>query len=301
MESTFINGFTPCIIEGDYYDHKEFISYSALKKIKQSPAHYKYGEEVTETEAMLFGSAYHCFILEPERFEKEYYVFDDHDICEKLTSDGFQKPRATKEYKQWEESQQRFMEDKSVVTAAQFAVIKEMKEVLFRHTYAKALLTNGTAEMGISGTLNTTSGDIKVKLKPDFIKSEKHFIVDLKTCADASLDSFARQAADMDYHIQAALYSDIMEMMTNDGCGWSFYFIAQEKKKPYAFNIFEASPQFIGQGRYEYEQLLKLYKMCLDNGKWPGYQVFCEFRSGNIELNLPTWAVKKIEFYDHKF
>ena len=91
-----------------------------------------------------------------------------------------------------------------------------------------------------------------------------------------------------------------MEMITGDDRGWSFYFIAQEKKKPYAFNIFEASAQFIGQGRYEYEQLLRLYKMCLTEGRWPGYQVFCQWKSGNIELNLPTWAVKKIEFYNHK-
>ena len=52
MENSLIKSFTPVTPEGDYYDLKDFISYSGLKKIKQSPAHFKYGEEVKETEAM---------------------------------------------------------------------------------------------------------------------------------------------------------------------------------------------------------------------------------------------------------
>jgi exodeoxyribonuclease VIII len=301
MENSLIKSFTPVKPEGDYYDLKDFISYSGLKKIKQSPAHYKYGEEDKETEAMQFGSAYHCYILEPEKFEADYYIFNDAAICQTLIGEGFKSPRATKAYKEWEESEYRLIGDKEVITVAQFNMIKDMKERLFSHPYCRALLTKGEAEFSITGILETEVGDINIKAKPDYLKREKHFIIDLKTCGDASEHEFSRQAADYDYQIQAALYSDLMELLTNDGCGWSFYFIAQEKKKPYAFNIFEASPQFIGQGRYEYIQLLKLYKMCLDNGRWPGYQVFCEWKSGNIELNLPAYAVRKIDFYDHKF
>src|SRR5574344_1079999 len=79
-----------------YHDDKEYISVSGLKKIKVSPAHYKEAEKVEPTEAMIFGSAYHCFILEPERFENEYYIFDDRSICEALIGDGYKSPCATK-------------------------------------------------------------------------------------------------------------------------------------------------------------------------------------------------------------
>ena len=308
MESEYIKGFTPIETTADYYSLSEFISYSGLKNIKKSPAHYRqYKDEPAdvETDAMAFGSAYHCYILEPEKFEKEYYVFDDDAVCgaiiAKSASEGreIQKVRATKEYKMWQESEMRIIGDRKVIEKDEYKKIQDMKDRLMSHYYCRALLSKGQAEYSITGTLQTTEGDINIKAKPDYVKSDKRFIIDLKTTFDASVDGFTRAAADGDYHIQAALYSDLMDMITGDGRGWTFFFIAQEKKKPYAFNIFEASPQFIGQGKYEYEQLLKLYKMCVEQNRWPGYQVFCEWKSGNIELNLPKWAIKEIKFYNH--
>jgi hypothetical protein len=303
MESEYIKGFQPCKIEGDYYNLRDYISYSGLKNLKKSPAHYRqYKDEPleVETDAMAFGSAYHSYILEPAKFETDYYVFDDDAIYQVLIGEGFKSPRSTKQYKEWQESEMRVIGDRKVIEKADYFKIKDMKERLLSHYYCRALLSGGEAEKSITGQLQTVEGEINIKGRPDYIKLNKHFIIDLKTTFDASEEGFTKAAADGDYHIQAALYSDLMEMITGDERGWTFYFIAQEKRKPYAFNIFEASPQFIGQGRYEYEQLLKLYKMCIDNNKWPGYQVFCEWKSGNIELNLPKWAIKKIEFYNHK-
>lgn len=308
MESECITGFAPIKTEGDYYSLDEFISYSGLKNLKKSPAHYRqYKDEPAdvETDAMAFGSAYHCYILEPEKFEKEYYVFDDDGTCKaivaKAASDGIEikNVRNTKEYKEWRASEERIIGQRKVIEKDLFQKIKDMKDQLMKHYYCRALLTGGEAEMSITGVLQTVDGDIKVKAKPDYVKSDKRFIIDLKTTFDASVDGFSRAAADNDYHIQAAFYSDLLDMISGDGRGWTFFFIAQEKKKPYAFNIFEASPQFIGQGKYEYEQLLKLYKMCVEQNRWPGYQVFCEWKSGNIELNLPKWAIKEIKFYNH--
>jgi exodeoxyribonuclease VIII len=303
MESEYIKGFTSYNAEGDYYKLDDYISYSGLKNLKKSPAHYRqYKDEPleVETEAMAFGSAYHSFILEPEKFERDYYIFDDDAIYQVLIGEGFRSPRSTKQYKEWQESEMRVIGDRKVIEKADYSKIKDMKERLLSHYYCRALLSGGEAEKSITGQLQTVEGEINIKGRPDYVKLNKHFIIDLKTTFDASEDGFTKAAADGDYHIQAALYSDLMEMITGDERGWTFYFIAQEKRKPYAFNIFEASPQFIGQGRYEYEQLLKLYKMCIDNNKWPGHQVFCEWKSGNIELNLPRWAIKEIKFYNHK-
>ena len=46
MENSLIKSFIPLLMEKNYYDLKDFISYSGLKKIKQSPAHFMYGEEL---------------------------------------------------------------------------------------------------------------------------------------------------------------------------------------------------------------------------------------------------------------
>lgn len=302
MESSFIKSVNIQPFTGtdtEYHDDKTHISASALKKLKVSPAHYKEEEEVKDSEDLLFGSAYHSYMLEPKKFEEEYYIFNDHDICEKLTGEGFQKPRATKAYKEWEESQMRVMADKKVITKDVFDRLQAMREKLMRHPYAKMLLSNGFNEQGYMGEIDTEAGMIKVKFKPDHVNENKKIIVDLKTTVDASKDGFPKKAGELSYHIQAALYADLMEKVSGDNRPYSFFFIAQEKKAPYAFNLFESSPQFISQGRFEYEMLLQMYKFCLDNGTWPGYQIWCENKYGILELKLPAWAIKDLTYYDH--
>ena len=299
MESNFIKSAKLEVNSAKDYHGIESISVSGLKKIKVSPAHYKDSEAKEPTDAMTFGTAYHCFVLEPEKFEKEYYIFDDTVVCGALIAKGAKSPRATNDYKNWKESEMSFADGKILLDKAEHEKLKAMKERLFSHPYAKMLLTNGRPEVGITGTLQTMAGEITIKMKPDYIKDKKHIVVDLKTATDASLDGFTRAAADRDYHIQAAFYSDMVELMNNDQRPVTFVFIAQEKIRPYAFNLFECSPQFIGQGRYEYELLLQLYKYCIDNNKWPGYQCFCPNRYGLLELNLPKYAIKSLDYYTY--
>ena len=271
-----------------------------MKKLKISPMHFREMEKMEETEAMIFGSAYHCYILEPEKFDNEFYVFNDQPIYEKLIGEGFQSPRATKAYKEWAMAEANSVGNRKSISLQELESIKKMKDRLFSHFYAKMLLTNGRAEIGFTGTIETQFGAVNAKFKPDYIKDVKHLIVDLKTCQDASIDGFSRSAAEYDMHIQASFYADLLSKIEGQGREFTFIFIAQEKKAPYAFNIFEASNQFISQGRYEYEHLLQLYKFCQDNNKWPGYQIWCENKYGIQQLSLPSWAIKDINYYDHE-
>lgn len=307
MESQFIKSVNIQEFKGtdeQYHEDHDHISASALKRLKVSPAHFMEPEEGT-TDAMLFGSAYHCYILQPDLFEKEYYVFDDTNQCSaiiaKWAADGKEckNVRATKEYKEWAESESRIIGDRKSLSKDNLDLIKAMKERLMRHHYVRMLLAGGRNEVAYMGEIETEAGTMKVKLKPDHLNDSKKFIVDLKTCVDASKEKFPLHSADLDYHIQASFYSDLMEKLTGDGRAWSFFFIAQEKKKPFAFNIFEASPQFISQGRYEYEMLLQIYKYCQDNNTWPGYQIWCENKYGILELKLPAWGIKDLTYYDH--
>ena len=301
MESDFIKSVNFQEYSGNYHDEKEYISASGLKKLKISPMHFKEMEKVEETDAMIFGSAYHCFILEPQKFDSEFYIFDDMPIYEVLIGEGFKSPRSTKQYKEWAENEAMTIGDRKSISIQEFESIKKMKERLFNHFYTKSLLTNGRAEIGYTGTIDTIFGEINVKFKPDYIKDARRLIVDLKTCQDASIDGFSRSAAEYDMHIQASFYADLLSKIEGEGQDFTFIFIAQEKKAPYAFNLFEASNQFISQGRYEYEHLLQLYKFCQDNNRWPGYQIFCQNKYGINELKLPPWAIKSLDFYDHNY
>jgi exodeoxyribonuclease VIII len=302
MDSTFIKSVNIQPFRGtddEYHSNKDYVSASGLKKLKISPAHFMEEEEMVESEALIFGSAYHMYVLEPDKFEDEYYIFNDNAICQVLIGEGYKSPRSTKAYKEWEESEMRIIGNKKVITKDIFERIQAMRDKLMRHPYAKMLLSGGINEQGYMGEIETESGNIKVKYKPDHINEGKKFIVDLKTAADASIDGFTRASADRDYHIQASFYSDLMEKVSGDNRAYSFFFIAQEKKQPFAFNIFESSPQFISQGRFEYEMLLQLYKYCTENNTWPGYQIWCQNKYGILELKLPPWAIKDLTYYDH--
>lgn len=283
-----------------YRELENYISASALKRIKQSPAHYKEAEVVPPTEAMEFGSAYHCFVLEPDEFTKRYNILDDSSMINKLIKLGFKNPRATNDYKAFVGSvvTKTLNEKKSLISKEVFEVMKEMKGRLLAHPYARMLLTGGEAEVGYAGEIQTPFGSMFVKFKPDYIKFGKKIVADLKAVADASVDGFTRACVSMDHQIQAAFYSDLLNLMSPDKLSeWTFIFIAQEKVKPYAYNLFECSPQFIAQGRYEYQMLLQLYKYCVENNYWPGYQVFCPNRYGLVDLKMPPYAIKNLDYF----
>lgn len=282
----------------NYYKIKDYISASALKLIKKSPAHYIEAEPV-ETDAMIFGSAYHTFVLEPDKFEDRYYFMDDSAIYSTLIGEGSKSPRATKIYKDWVENQQRIANDKIILDASTMNILSGMRDRLLGNRFCASLLKNGEPEKSILCEIETSVGtNLKIKLRPDYLKADKKIIIDLKTTKDASKEEFPKSAANMDYHIQAALYCDIIEALT--GKEQSFFFIAQEKVKPFAFNLFECSPQFISQGRYEWELLAMLWQYCYENNTWPGYQVWNESPYGINQLSLPSWAIREVNYYIHK-
>lgn len=302
MESDFIlsGNIRECDYGNDEWRNaKDYVSKSALTQIKESPAHYKYGEPFVETPEIIFGRAYHCYILQPEKFKKDYYVFDDSMIFDTLIANGAKSPRATKEYKEWKDEQFSMNDGKTFIDKQDFERMQAMKGKLLTHPYANVLISKGIPEKGLIGEIETKSGQIGIKLIPDLRNDNKRVCIELKTTIRASRDDFPKEAANYDYHIQAAFYSDMLELYYNDGRPVKFIFIAQEKRMPFAFNIFEADPQFISQGRYEYENLLSLYKYCLDRDHWPGYQVWCQNKYGIIDLKLPVWSIRDINWFDH--
>lgn len=292
--------FTICKDSNEvYHSKKEYISCSGLKQIKKSPLHFKL-EEKKETEAMTFGSAYHSYILEEELFNEEYHIFDETAILNILIGEGSKSPRATNKYKDWFECEMRIANGKQTINNGTLNMLKAMKDRLTHHRYANTLITKGEAEMSVYCEIELMTGQrVKVKIRPDYKKDSKRIITDLKSAASAAVNNFPRAAADMNYHLQAALYSDIMEAVEGKGMGWDFFFIAQEKTLPYAFNIFQSSAQFLAQGRYEWEALIMLYAWCMENNKWPGYQGFTESRFGVNELNLPAYSILELNWFDH--
>lgn len=288
-----------------YQATTEYCSPSTLKRTKKSPLHYK-EEERKESPALAFGKAYHCAVLEPQEFETRYYVSDTSTLVQQVLEEAaeagktLKSPTSTKRYKEL-----KAIEDEKhpgeELSEDDYHKIMAMKRRLFSHPYAKYLLTGGDVEQQHYCKLTTMDDqEIGVRFIPDNLKKDKRTCVDLKTAADASVDGFTRAAANFDYQLQAALSVDMLEEIYSPGVPWRFMYVVQETKAPYAFNIFKASPNYLGQGRYEYELLMLLWQRSVDDGEYPGYQVWCDNEYGINELELPKYAIKPLDWFIHK-
>lgn len=176
------------------------LSFSSFKPFFKSPKHfYSYQmEEKEETKAMTEGTMFHMAILEPERFENEYWVFDD---SEKVAEIGGGNPRLTSVYKKWKEEIFAKNEGKEAIT-------KELKETLI---FIRNYLKNNSA------TKHLLFGDGQNEVNCEFEyegllfhgridRIGKNFIVDLKKVADASYEKNRWNIKDSLLDVQAAMY-----------------------------------------------------------------------------------------------
>lgn len=258
------------------YRKHEGISASDLKKMVKSMAHWKYAKDhpdESDSPALLFGRAIHKMVLEPYDFQNEYIVSPKFD-------------RRTKEGK---EAYTKFLDEaegKEVIDEELYQTILNMKEELYRTPCVQKLIA-GEHEKSFFWVDEQTG--IKCKHRPDSIGKlgDEYIIIDYKSCNNAETSAFMRDAIKFGYDIQAAHYIEGMRSVT--GHDYKFVFICQEKTAPYACNILEADEEFIRNGMYVRNALMRTYKKCLELDEYPGYMGFAEDKNYINVLTLPAW------------
>jgi len=188
-------------------------------------------------------------------------------------------------FKFYEEEVSRLYDGKKILSQEQFQQILRMYQAVDLHQGAKPMLTEGVAEQS-AFWIDSETG-IECKVRPDWLSmkfGEVTGIADLKTCCDASAETFTKSCAQWGYDIQAAYYQDGIYAVT--GKRVPFYFIAVEKDAPYAVAVYKANNEMIETGRAKYRQALKQIKWCRENDSWPAYQPYGEIE----EIGLPRWA-----------
>jgi hypothetical protein len=273
------NEIRPVISRAEY-EAIDAINQSVLKQFRKSAAHAKYALDFPSepTPAMDFGTALHAAVLMPKEFEANYVIEPKID---KRTNDG------KKAWAAWQ------LENlgKAAMDNEDFQAILEMRDALRDHPTIGPLLAeewSGT-EMAVVWKDEQTGVWCKALLDR-FIPSSKDdsvsIILDLKTTADASEQSFARDVLNYGYDVQAAFYLDGMRTIAE--AQRRFLFAAIEKKKPYACALYELSAETIAVGRSKYREYLHAYAACMESGVWPGYQTEIQ------TIELPRWALENV-------
>jgi len=249
----------------DQYLALDRVSNSYLNKLSRVPAMAKVKTEATP--AMTFGTAFHSFILEPDKFSNQIAVCPK---CDKRTKAG------KEVYADFTaESAQ-----KVVISIDEFETIQSMRESISRHPAAARLLSEGIAEQSVLWTDHDTG--IECKARPDWITKDS-VVVDLKTTRDASEYGFTKSIVNFRYYQQSAMYLDALNIV-DDIEYTEFVFVAIETTIPFRVEVYSLDTEFLELGYREYHRLLSLEKKYRELDFYPNY-----LNEGIVELAKPKY------------
>ena len=279
----------PELANADYHAHKAIGSSGIKLIINKSPRHY-WAQYIApdrlrkpSTAAQAFGTAWHCAIFEPERFNEEYAQVP-------LGLD-----RRTKEGKAlWAEIE---ASGKTALAYDAFQDIAMMVKLAgIDDEVAKIFkLETGIAEHSMFCTDKETG--VHLKIRPDFAvlpcaEFPNGLIVDGKTCGDASPAGFGCNMWNTDMALQAALYVDVFQQVIGTQQPPEFRWLAQETEVPFAHAMYSATDDLIEYGRKMYSNALPLIAECQSTDIWPGYK--------NGTIQIPAYALRSISPEDNE-
>lgn len=250
-----------------YYEN-DAVSASLLKTVTlQSAAHadYRRKNPVRPTKAMKLGTAAHAAIL------------DDFDSLIAVEP-GFDKrsKKGKEEYERWAVG----LNGKTIITPEQAELVAGMQAATEAHPIANDLLNQCYAtEVEVFFDID----GLACKSKFDAMNGEEGLIVDLKTTQDASPKAFARQSANLLYHLQMAFYEQASQIDDLD-----MIVIAVENKPPHGVAVYRYGPEVLMQGAVMFSEAID---------KWKEYQaedassVVQHYGVDIHDMKLPAWAI----------
>jgi len=262
-----------------YHEDYSRDSHSSLQLFRASVERYaairvyKTMEPDPPGAALTFGSAFHCRLLEPDKFQTLYV----------------QEPKYDKRTTAGKEAWAVFCVEhkgKQHLSADEWALLPAMRDGVMRNKFARyAIEQGGEIENPVEWDDFTGSTGLPLKCRPD-IRLENGLIVDLKTTTDIDPESWSRTMAMYGYHRQAALYLD--------GC-WQahqaegpFVHIAVSKTPPHECAVYEVAPESLSLGRSENQATLAELMLRRDSGDWSG-----RWSADLTTVNLPSWYFRK--------
>jgi len=243
-----------------------------LDLISRSPYHYRYWIDQADqggTEAMNFGRALHCAILEPDLFKANWVTLPDfgpmNSSVNRANAKRYLEMRADKEF----------------ITADQSEQLIAMQNAVFKHDTASAYVGAGRSE--VTACWRDQNTDLPCKARGDNYIETFDTLIDVKSCLDASPEGFSKVVAKHRYHVQQAHYAN----------GWAscdkplrhFIFLCIEKDPPYAVAIYPLDAASEERGHVLLDRDMSMLSRCMEADRWPSYN-----NNQTAELRIPAYA-----------
>lgn len=256
-------------LHAEVYHGADGVSNSKLKVYRECPAKYKAryitGElEAAESRAFDLGKAAHGLILEPQKFHAEFVRQPDEiKVRRGKTWDAFKAEHA----------------DKVVITGSDWEACQRIRSSVERSHFGAKLLNGGKAE--VSFFKHDEETGLVIKCRADYLLGD--LLVDVKTAASAHPEEFARKAKALGYHIQDAIYRDVVGAP-------EFAFLAVEKEPPYVVTapiLFDEAARRLGY--LQYRDALRSLAESIEFDHFPGYT------SEPVIVGLKPWEQSELE------
>lgn len=254
------------------YNELEETRNSDLTQIDESYAHYKDRKNMVKTDNMIFGSAFHCYLLDGEdEFFRQYKVFPQ----------GFdKKSNARKE--EWQNCI-----DAGLVPLKyeDLLAIKKMKENVLKHPVAKHILETSENEGAYTGEIEGEPVKVKIDVR------SRGYTFDVKTCQSASKEGFRKAINNYNLHRQGAFYDEVLKQ--NDIFSKGFGYVAVENEEPHMVGVYLLGQDSMLKGMSQAVRLIKKLQKHKKNPQlWDGYTEKIE------PIEISFWKSKEEE--DHE-
>lgn len=259
------------------YLEDEAIGSSGIVAVRRSPAHFKRGHNGPKKDTADWGTMVHTYLLEPKRFM-------NNAIDEPKEAWRGMRPKWQQHFDDCEEKGLLCMKVRDIMalpvaersSGYREGVINVTPDQSFKLAgIMKSIKANGfenllEGEKEHSGYAELSSG-IKVKIRPDVKCAKEHRIVDVKTTQDCR--AFNYDVGKYSYHIKAAWYLAIANMIEKKIPFCKFTWLVVETESPYACMKYsmEIGSEEYAVGHTQATHALAVYKACLDTGEYPGY------------------------------
>jgi exodeoxyribonuclease VIII len=250
------------------YRKIEAVNASYLADINISPSHaQQIKSRGYTTKTLEFGSAVHCAVLEPEKFNDEYVVFEGATRGGKVW-DAFKEANA----------------GKNIVKKNELYEITDLSGAIIKHPLAKELLERpGLSEVTIIWEEPKTGILCKSRLD----RYSTNLLIDLKTTRSIAPFSFNRDFVTYKYPLKMAFYADAIKSLHSDDYDLSVKIIAAQSKPTIDVGVYNVPDEVLNYGRSKYLEALEQHCYCVENNEWPGLMPYEE---GVIKL--PDWVHK---------
>jgi len=251
-------------------------SKSRLSKMKdRSPMHMRHDvENPTATPAMMFGRGIHAYLASPDDFLHEWGVFD-----------GSLRSNAGKE--EWARMEEHFGDQ--IVRTDDYDLIQRINTALMNTETVQAILDCDPDQIERELTILWTEPNTRLQMKSriDLWQMILGLNIDWKSARDASPAAINRQAAQLDYDLQAAMYR--VALRQHGAEVNASVFVCFEKEDPIGVGFYQAYDIDCDMAYKAAIPLFKQYKACEDSGVWPGYP------DEIVRLELPEWHSRRLE------